>query len=230
MSKYVWCEDTGAGYEFWLKIFEALDKDIIVRSKKNNTELRKAVERVTDDGNSYYIFMDAAMDNSDVLRETQRVNKIAEMKKNVFFVKIHSFEYSLLSFKKLEDWVFAKEDELKTKRTKFLAAREIFLRMVAEGISPEEQERFFELTKYDVTKNSEQLASSLIKDITKNTGFATTKSKLGECFVEDCCTWTKRQADDICGLDGEHLNSETKRKTIVMHSALQNSLSEVGLL
>lgn len=88
--------------------------------------------------------------------------------------------------------------------------------MVAEGISPEEQERFFELTKYDVTKNSEQLASSLIKDITKNTGFATTKSKLGECFVEDCCTWTKRQADDICGLDGEHLNSETKRKTIVI--------------
>ncbi len=31
MSKYVWCEDTGAGYEFWLKIFETLDKDIIVR-------------------------------------------------------------------------------------------------------------------------------------------------------------------------------------------------------
>ncbi len=230
MKKYVWCEDTGAGYEFWCKIFEVLDKEIIVQSKKNNSELRKAVEQIPEDDNIYYVFMDMPMDNIDVLRETQRVNKIAKAKDNVYIVKIHSFEFALLSFELLGEWVFAKEDNLKDKRENYLLAREIFLKMIFEGIDNEERKLFWKLTKYDVSKNSEQLAASLIRDITRNTGFETDKSELGECFVNDCCTWTKRKSDDICGLDVDRLDHEMKRKTLVEKSSLKKSFSGVGLL
>ena len=46
MGKYVWCEDTGSGYEFWKKLFETLDSDITVQTKNNNSELRKAAEKL----------------------------------------------------------------------------------------------------------------------------------------------------------------------------------------
>jgi len=230
MSKYVWCEDTGAGYEFWCKIFEVLDREIIVQSKKNNSELRKAVEQIHEDDNIYYIFMDMPMDNTDVLREAQRVNKIVATMDNVHTVRIHSFEFALLSFELLGEWVFAKEDSLKDKRENYLLAREIFLKMASEGIDNGERDKFWKLTKYDTNKNTEQLAASLIRDITRNTGFETNKSELGKCFVNDCCTWAEREPDDICGLDINRLGYVIKRKTLVEKSSLKKSFSKVGLL
>lgn len=231
MSKYIWCEDFGAGFKFWQELFAILDAEIIVQSKKNNTELRKSVEQISlKDKNRYYIFMDMAVDNTDVLRETDRIRKLAKSRDNVYIANIHSFEHALLSFKLLENWLFAKEDELKIKRENLLIAREIFLKMVSEGINKEEYIRIYELTGYNIKKNSEQLAAALLRDITKNTGFETTKSKLGECFIKDCCTWAQRQDDDKCGLNESRLDSVTKRKLIVQSSVLWEAFKEVGLL
>ena len=170
------------------------------------------------------------MDNNDALREAQRVKKIANNKKNVIAVKIHSFEYILLSFEMFVDWVFAKEDKLKNDREGLLKARKLLLRMVSERIEASEQEELFKLASKGVAKNSEYIAASLLENITKNTGFATTKSKLGDCFVEDCCSMSERQPDDICGLDDNRLDAKTKRNMLVEHSVLRASFSEVGLI
>ena len=230
MSKYIWCEDTGSGYEFWREIAASIDPEIEIESKGNNSELRKAVEHISDDNDDYYVFMDASIDNQDVLREIMRIRKIAASKGNVHIVKIHSFEHVLLSFELLEEWIFAEQDDLKTKRQNLLSARKLFLKMDPEAIDSECYSEIFDLTGYNKNKNSEQIAASLLYDITRNTGFETNKSKLGECFVNDCCTWSARQDDDICGLDHDRPLSKEKKTLLINRSELQKPLREVGLI
>ena len=230
MSKYFWCEDTGAGYRFWKEISDVIDPEIKVESKRNNTGLRKAIEHITDNNNDYYVFIDMAIDNQDVLREITRVNKIAASKDNVHVVNIHSFEFVLLSFELLEKWVFAEQDELREARKDLLSARDLLLKMVSEVIDQEEYSRIFDLTGYNKSKNSEQIAASLLKSITRNTGFETNKRKLGECFINDCCKWADRSDNDKCGLDYSRLQSYEKKALLIRHSALQKSFKEVGLI
>ena len=126
MARYLWCEDSKSGYQFWKTIIGKIYPDIIVETKRGNTRLRKSVERIDNDGNQYYIVMDSAIDNPDVLRETN-------------------------------------------------------------------------------------------------------KSKLGECFVVNCCDRTTRQDDDVCGLDDNRINSIEKAKLIVEYSVLGETIEKVGL-
>ena len=230
MSKYIWCEDTGSGYEFCHEIVDEIDPEIKVETKGNNTELRKAVEHISCDEDDYYVIMDMSIDNQDVLRETGRLKKIAASKDNVQIVKIHSFEGVLLSFELLEKWVFAELDELKETRKPLLTARDLFLKMTTGAIDREGYSKIFDLTGYSKNKNSEQIAASLLYDITRNTGFETSKSKLGECFVNDCCTWSLRQDNDICGLDQDRLISKAKKALLIHRSELLTPLKEVGLI
>ena len=51
MVKYVWCEDKGSGFDFWKAVFASIDNEIIVETKKNNSELIKAVSKNTDADN-----------------------------------------------------------------------------------------------------------------------------------------------------------------------------------
>jgi hypothetical protein len=45
--------------------------------------------------------------------------------------------------------------------------------------------------------NTEQLSAKRLLEITRNTGFETTKGKLGDCFIVDQCEWTKQIALEI---------------------------------
>ena len=110
MDTYIWCEDSGSGFVFWKLVFNSLYKGFIIESKMNNTELCKAVSKLkAEEENRYYILMDNAIDNPDVLRETIRLKQLAENHHCVSIIRIHSFEFVLLSFQMLEEWVFAKE-------------------------------------------------------------------------------------------------------------------------
>ena len=212
MSNYIWCEDSGSGYQFWNTMFKSLYPDYIVESKSNNSKLNGAVNKINDDGNVYYILLDSAVDNPDVLREITRLNKTISGKNNVRKISIHSFEFSLLSFEMLENWVFAEHDDLKDKRSELLEARRSYIKLITNGGTAEELNEF--KTKYGFSdkKNQEQLAAEMLFNITRNTGFATDKSKVGQCFINSCCEWADRQADDICGLDDNRLTLTEKRK------------------
>lgn len=116
MSIYAWCEDSGSGLTFWKEIFGTMYPDITVETKSNNSRLRLAAEAIESDGNEYYILMDSFIDNQDVLREIDKMKNCIKKKENVHIIDIHSFEFVLLSFKPLIQWVFAEHDELKNKR------------------------------------------------------------------------------------------------------------------
>ena len=229
MKKFLWCEDSGSGYLFWCALCKALYPEITVETKKTNTGLRKAADSITSDGNIYYILMDFAVDNPDVLRESIQLTKVVNGKENVQIIRLHSFEFALLSFDLLEQWVFAEKDELKDKRQNFLDARVLLIKLQSsfgEGSDLEELKNLIDQTE---NKNTEQIAAKILFGITRNTGFETNKGKLGRCFVNNCCEWSERQKDDICGLDDTRISANKKAELLVSRSILRDAFERVGL-
>lgn len=229
MSVYAWCEDSGSGFTFWNEILKTLHPDIIVETKRNNTRLRQEASRIINDGNTYYILIDAFMDNADVLRELDGLKRGISGKENVFIVDIRSFEFVLLSFRLLEQWVFAQNDWLKDKRRELLQARKLFVELETVGGTDETLAELKELFPYMLNHSNEQVSAELLYQITRNTGFETSKGKLGECFLNDCCQWTFRQADDLCGLDEARPDADEKKKQIISNSVLKAAFEKAGL-
>lgn len=165
--------------------------------------------------------MDYAIDNPNVLRETQRLFSLITNKNNVSVIKIHSFEFVLLSFKFLTEWIFAEHDELKEKRMKLIDFKDKLVNLINNGGDDNAVRSLKESYDFSDTMNLEQLSAKVLFDITRNTGFETSKGKIGECFIVDCCEWTDREDDDICGLNTERITGEAKIKSIFEQSVLK---------
>jgi hypothetical protein len=143
-------------------------------------------------------------------------------------IKIHSFEFVILSFEMLEDWVFASQDELREKRKDLLFWKSNFVRAYVNEEDADILKEVKAALQYSDKHNSEQVSAELLFDITRNTGFETNKGTLGQCFVVDCCNWRERRHDDICGLDNKRLSLADKMMSIYEKSVLKNALEEAG--
>ena len=123
---FLWIEDRKekAGFIFGKRLLQQLCPDIKVESKTNNSELVKAVRNLKDTENRYIIVLDNSFDNLQVALEQKRLREYVEEKTNVALMNIVCFEYILLEFRKLIDWIYAPEDEFHIKRAGVIAARE----------------------------------------------------------------------------------------------------------
>lgn len=92
MVKYVWCEDKGSGFEFWQRIFASIDKEIVVETKKNNSQLIKAVSKIVDKDDQFYILVDNAVDNPAVLREIKWLAAASQKEKMMIYVDLINIE------------------------------------------------------------------------------------------------------------------------------------------
>ena len=68
---YLWIEDRKgkASYTFGISFMEQLCPYVIVESKKNNSELVKAVKALQDAENKYIIVFDNSFDNLQIVME-----------------------------------------------------------------------------------------------------------------------------------------------------------------
>ena len=91
---YLWLEDRKgkSSYIFWKTLMEQLCPEIIVESKKNNSELVKAVKSLKDDENRYIIVFDNSFDNLQVVMEQKILRQYAGRKENVFLMDMICFE------------------------------------------------------------------------------------------------------------------------------------------
>ncbi len=229
---FLWIEDRKgkASYTFWENFMKQLCPDVIVESKKNNSELVKAVKTLQDEENKYIIVFDNAFDNLQVVMEQKRLKKYVNEKENVFLLNIICFEYLLLEFKELIEWIYAPEDEFLQKRVKAIAARHKLVESLQDDNLDYKGIR--EVVEYDKNieeYNIEQLSAKLLFDLTRNTGFEVSKGALGECWIKSCCEWKERQEDDICGLDHNRLSVFDKMKRIYVGSSLKLQFPKVGL-
>lgn len=219
---YVWTEDSRAGYKFWKTLFAQLVPEAIVETKKNNSELVKAVSRLKDESNKYVILMDQAFDNPQVVREQKRLSMIINDRKNIFCIKIISFEYLLLQFNSLIDWVFASEDNLLEQRKNLKDIRERLIGLINGNnplsyINDDSIKGYFSCLNEN---NIEQICARVLFDITRNTGFEVSKRSVGPCWIMNCCDWIDRADDDICGLNENRLSVYGKMYAIFTNTSV----------
>ena len=229
---FLWIEDRKgkASYTFWENLMKQLCPDVIVESKKNNSELVKAVRTLQDTENKYIIVFDNSFDNLQIIMEQKRLKKYVNEKKNVFLLDIICFEYILLEFQELIEWIYAPEDEFLEKRAGTITARHKLVETLQDDDFNYKGIR--EIVGYDKNieeHNIEQLSAKLLFDLTRNTGFEVSKGVLGECWIKSCCEWKERQEDDICGLNHNRLSLFKKMERIYDGSSLRLQFPKVGL-
>ena len=124
---FLWIEDRKgkSSYVFWKIFMQQLFPEIIVESKTNNSELVKAVKALQDNENHYIIMLDNSFDNLQVYQEQKILKKYSDMKRNILLMDIICFEYILLEFNRLIDWIYAPDDEFLIKRAWAVKVREM---------------------------------------------------------------------------------------------------------
>ena len=229
---FLWIEDRKekAGFIFGKRLLQQLCPDIKVESKTNNSELVKAVRNLKDTENRYIIVLDNSFDNLQVALEQKRLREYVEEKTNVALMNIVCFEYILLEFRKLIDWIYAPEDEFHIKRAGVIAAREKILDSIQSGDM--DYKAIKEIIEYDKNideHNVEQIVAKILFDLTRNTGLEVSKGSIGDCWIKSCCDWKERAKDDICGLNYSKLSISDKMKIIYEETCLKEQFSIAGL-
>lgn len=230
--RFLWIEDRKgkAGYIFWTSFLKELCPDIVVESKKNNSELVKAVRNLADMENRYVIVFDNSFDNLQVAMEQKLLKQYADQKENVMLIDVVCFEYILLEFENLIDWIYAPNDDFLKKRANAISAREKLVRSIAAGNV--NYKSIKEIVEYDERikeHNVEQLAAKLLFDLTRNTGFEVSKGNIGDCWIKSCCEWENRMDDDSCGLDNSRLSAKDKMESIYEGTSLKEQFHAAGL-
>ena len=232
MKTYLWIEDrkNKSGYIFWQTILGQLCPEIVLESKQNNSELVKAVKALEDSENRYIVVFDNSFDNLQVAMEQKMLRKYAGDKENVVLMDIICFEYILLEFKELIEWIYAPDDEFLVKRKKAITAREKLVKTIQGGeINYKDIREIIEYNENVDNYNVEQLSARILFDLTRNTGFEVSKGSVGECWIKSCCEWEERMPDDICGLDVSRLPVKEKMKRICKGTSLLKQFQNMGL-
>ncbi|MCO7122226.1 hypothetical protein NIA71_09755 [Ihubacter massiliensis] len=87
------------------------------------------------------------------------INEIARTKKNVLELDIICFEFILLEFKKLIDWIYASDDEFLTKRQKSIVVREKLLEAISKQADYKTVDEIVEYVRTVDEYNIEQLSA-----------------------------------------------------------------------
>lgn len=229
---YLWLEDREgkSSYIFWQVFMEQLCPEIIVESKKNNSELVKSVKALEDTKNKYIIVFDNSFDNIQVVMEQKLLRQYADKKDNILLMDIICFEYLLLEFENLVTWIYAPDDEFLIKRVKAVRAREKLVKIIKSGGFNYKDIR--EIVEYNENiggYNIEQISAKILFDLTRNTGFEVSKRNIGDCWIKSCCEWQNRVSNDICGLDNSRLTLREKMKRIYEGTSLVTQFKRMGL-
>lgn len=229
---YLWLEDRKgkSSYIFWQILMEQLCPEVVVESKKNNSELVKSVKTLEDTNNRYIIVFDNSFDNLQVAMEQKLLRQYADQKDNVFLMDIICFEYLLLEFKDLITWIYASDDEFLTKRIRAIKAREKLVKTIVSGeLNYKDIREIVEYNEHIESYNIEQLSAKILFDLTRNTGFEVSKKDIGDCWIKSCCEWQNRMKNDVCGLDNNRLQLSEKMKCIFEGTSLVTQFKNVGL-
>lgn len=229
---YLWIEDRKgkSSYVFWQTLMGQLCPEIVVESKKNSSELVKAVKILKDTENRYIVVFDNSFDNLQAITEQKLLKQYVDKADNVSLMDIICFEYLLLEFQDLITWIYAPDDEFIKRRTKAIVAREKLVNTIKNGeINYKDIRELVEYREHINSYNVEQLSAKILFDLTRNTGFEVSKGNIGECWIKSCCGWQTRMEDDVCGLDNSRLQLSEKMKYIYEGTSLITQFQNLGL-
>lgn len=223
--KYLWTEDTGAGFHFWQLVNRIFfDGELIVESKESNQGILDAISGLEPDtGDTYYIAFDYVVDNQDI-RNKYRVLKSIEKSSEgkLIILDMICFEYLILTFDKLVEWTgIGKEDKVKI-REEVLAAVENH-RIDLSQIDDEKALQYIAGFK---RYSTERVMKSLVGEFTQNEKWSVKGSLMGECWYKNCCV--SEHLDSLrCGKP-EIEDGDEKMRMFILSKEVQRLISIIN--
>lgn len=184
--KYIWTEDTGAGFHFWELMNEHLFHDsFIVESKGSNQGLLDAVRQlVPKEGSRYYLAFDIVYDNMDVMNKYLELRELSAVyPEQIAILDMICFEHIILSFSKLIEWTgTGKKDKI--------AMREMILTSITDHkididriVDKKTLEYLMGFKRY----STERVIKAITYELTENAEWSVKGQWIGDCWYRDCC-------------------------------------------
>ena len=184
--RYLWTEDTGAGFHFWKLVNQLFfDNELAVESKGSNQGLLDAVLDLNiKEDDKYYIAFDYVVDNQDIRNKYRMLKSITNKSEGkIVILDMICFEYLILAFDKLVEWTgTGKTDKIKI-REEVLAAVENH-RIELSRIDDEKTLQYIAGFK---RYSTERVMKSLVGEFTQNEKWPVKGTLMGECWYKDCC-------------------------------------------
>ena len=224
--RYLWTEDTGAGFHFW-KLVNRLffDNEMAVESKENNQGLLDAVLDLDIKNNdTYYIAFDYVVDNQDIRNKYRVLKSIADKAGGkIVILDMICFEYLILAFDKLVEWTgTGKTDKIKI-REEILAAVE------NHGINllKIHDEKILQYIAGFKRYSTERVMKSLVSEFTQNEKWSVKGALMGECWYKDCCV--SEHPDSLrCGMPDVE-DGDEKMRMLIQSEKVQDVIGRVVL-
>ena len=224
--KYLWTEDTGAGFHFWKLVNQIFFNDaLIVESKESNQGILNALsdlEIKKDD--MFYIAFDYVVDNQDIRNKYRILNTIAKKSGGkIVILDIICFEYLILAFDKLTAWMgTGKKDKIRIRR-EILSVIEDH-RINLSKICDEKTLQYLSgFKKY----STERVMKSLTGEFTQNEKWSVKGVLMGDCWYKNCCV-SEHSHSLKCGKP-EVENGSEKMSILIQSEKVQKVISKIAL-
>lgn len=189
--KYLWTEDSGAGFHFWKLANEYLFQgNLTVESKGSNQGILDAVRALKPaEGDIYYLAFDMVYDNMDVVNKMLELQEMArKYPEQIVILDIICFEYIIFAFSKLIKWTGSGRKDVISRREHILKAVKNH-RIDIDDITDEKTRNYLMGFKRFST---ERVIKSMTNLLTDGDAWSVNGDLLGECWHKDCCVLERK--------------------------------------
>ena len=224
--KYLWTEDTSAGFHFWKLVNQYFfNNELVVESKESNQGLLDAVSDVDVNGEDiYYIAFDYVVDNQDIRNKYRILKSITDKSEGkIVILDMICFEYLILAFDKLVEWTgTGKTDKIKI-REEVLAAVENHRINLSKIDDKKTLQYIAGFKRY----STERVMKSLVGEFTQNEKWSVKGPLMGECWYKDCCV-SEHMHNLRCGKP-EVESGDEKMRMLIRSEKVQRLMRDITL-
>ena len=224
--KYLWTEDTGAGFHFWKLVNQLFfHNELVIESKESNQGILDALlDLKIQEEDKYYIAFDYVVDNQDIRNKYRILKSIEENAEGkIIILDMICFEYLILAFGKLAEWTgIGKTDKIKI-REEILSAVENHRINLAKIDDEKTLQYLSGFKRY----STERVMKSLVGEFTQNEKWSVKGTLMGECWYKDCCV--SEYPDSLrCG-EPEIKNGNEKMWMLIQSEEVQKVVGEIAV-
>ena len=221
--KYLWAEDTGAGFHFWKLVNQLFfDDALVVESKESNQGILDALSDLDiKEDNVYYIAFDYVVDNQDIRNKYRMLKSIVDKaEEKIIILDMICFEYMILAFDKLVAWTgTGKTDKIKIREEVLAAVEDHRI-----NLSKIDDEKTLQYIAGFKRYSTERVMKSLVGEFTQNEMWSVKGALMGECWYKDCCV--SEHLDNLrCG-EPEVEDGNEKMRMLIQSEEVQKVIRE----
>lgn len=227
IMRYLWTEDSGAGFHYWQLVNEyLLDGSFIVESKNGNQKLLDEVRNLKPEkGDVYYIAFDIVYDNMDIMNKYLELHQISKKyPENIVLLDVLCFEAVIFSFRNLVTWTGTGKQDKITIRNYLLKALEGH-KIHIEKIDDEKTLGYLMGFKHYST---EKVLKSLTYELTENDEWSVKGGRMGRCWYCDCCIRGDKPKV-FCNIPDD-ISGREKMITLLKDDETQRMIKTAGIL